>query len=318
MTSLPDIPFTRLALQMTAESTIRLPRFPGSVFRGGFGVSLRRICCALRNQDCRDCMLRGSCLYASVFESSPEGDSGNGYQLSDYPRPFVIEPPFPIDGPISPGESFTFHLTLLGRLIDQLPYFAYAFYQLGKSGLGAGRGKFRIDKVTGAVGAETALVVDGPSERFVGPAPVHSLADLSGNGESPRRISLTFWTPTRIKARNQLTKKISFDLLLKNLLRRASLLAQICTGAAWEIDYRGLIRQAEAIECSRSTLYWLDWKRYSARQKADMRLGGFMGTVSFDGNLAPFLPILRMGEYIHIGKACTFGLGKYEITEGPS
>ena len=37
----------------------------------------------------------------------------------------------------------------------------------------------------------------------------------------------------------------------------------------------------------------------------------FPGTIGKD-TLAEFYPLLQMGEYLHIGKACTFGLGKYE------
>jgi CRISPR/Cas system endoribonuclease Cas6 (RAMP superfamily) len=45
-----------------------------------------------------------------------------------------------------------------------------------------------------------------------------------------------------------------------------------------------------------------------------MNLGGFLGQIVFEGNFGEFYPLLQMGEYLHIGKACTFGLGKYEIT----
>ncbi|MFQ5963839.1 MAG: CRISPR system precrRNA processing endoribonuclease RAMP protein Cas6 [Candidatus Scalinduaceae bacterium] len=38
-----------------------------------------------------------------------------------------------------------------------------------------------------------------------------------------------------------------------------------------------------------------------------------MGTAKFEGNLGPFMQILKLGEYIHLGKGTSFGLGKYEI-----
>ena len=44
-----------------------------------------------------------------------------------------------------------------------------------------------------------------------------------------------------------------------------------------------------------------------------MKLGGFLGRISFKGDLEEFLPVIKAGEYLHVGKACTFGLGKYEI-----
>jgi len=43
------------------------------------------------------------------------------------------------------------------------------------------------------------------------------------------------------------------------------------------------------------------------------RTGGFKGHVTFSGNLIPFLPLLMIGEVIHIGKKTTQGLGRYLI-----
>ena len=44
-----------------------------------------------------------------------------------------------------------------------------------------------------------------------------------------------------------------------------------------------------------------------------MMLGGFIGTISFKGDFKEFVPFILLGEYIHVGKGTSFGLGKYEI-----
>jgi CRISPR/Cas system endoribonuclease Cas6 (RAMP superfamily) len=33
----------------------------------------------------------------------------------------------------------------------------------------------------------------------------------------------------------------------------------------------------------------------------------------YEGDLGPFLPLLRLGELLHVGKHATFGLGRYEV-----
>ncbi len=44
-----------------------------------------------------------------------------------------------------------------------------------------------------------------------------------------------------------------------------------------------------------------------------MSLGGVLGTVTYEGNNSEFIPFLKLGEFIHIGKGTSFGLGRYEI-----
>jgi len=42
-------------------------------------------------------------------------------------------------------------------------------------------------------------------------------------------------------------------------------------------------------------------------------IGGFKGTVTFRGNLAALLPLLYLGEKIHMGSYTTQGLGKFKV-----
>lgn len=92
-----------------------------------------------------------------------------------------------------------------------------------------------------------------------------------------------------------------------------SSLAYFHCGEELNIDYKLLISQAEKIKIKDNNLAWIDWERYSSRQDVRMKLGGFVGTVSYEGDFRDFLPLLVIGQYTHIGKNCTFGLGKYEI-----
>jgi hypothetical protein len=55
--------------------------------------------------------------------------------------------------------------------------------------------------------------------------------------------------------------------------------------------------------------------RYSRRREVTHDLSGFVGEVTFAGELAPFLPYLKLGEYLHVGKNAVFGNGWYEIAK---
>ncbi|MDR2218961.1 MAG: CRISPR system precrRNA processing endoribonuclease RAMP protein Cas6 [Methylobacillus sp.] len=58
---------------------------------------------------------------------------------------------------------------------------------------------------------------------------------------------------------------------------------------------------------------WWHWARYSSRQQRKMVLGGMVGTRKLSGDLTPFLPFLHIGQWLHVGKGATFGLGGYHL-----
>jgi hypothetical protein len=76
-------------------------------------------------------------------------------------------------------------------------------------------------------------------------------------------------------------------------------------------------RRAEGVATRAADLRWVDWERYSACQDGRMKLGGFVGTATFEGELDVFMPLLRLGEVVHVGKGTAFGLGKYRLMEDP-
>jgi CRISPR-associated endoribonuclease Cas6 len=128
------------------------------------------------------------------------------------------------------------------------------------------------------------------------------------------KVTLRFLTPTRIKYEGKLTIDIDFEVVMRNLLRRLSWLAEVHCGEKWELDWKGLIQRAKEIKTVHSDLRRHDWERYSQRQGTRMKMGGFLGEIAFEGDLAEFMPFLKLGEYLHVGKGTVYGLGKYEIT----
>jgi len=118
----------------------------------------------------------------------------------------------------------------------------------------------------------------------------------------------------RISYNNALTANPEFHILVRNLLRRLSLIAYFhCDVDMTQWDFRGIIEMAKEVRVKQNSLRWFDWERYSARQDTRMKLGGFIGDIIFEGNINPFMSLIRVGELIHVGKGTTFGLGKYEV-----
>lgn len=141
----------------------------------------------------------------------------------------------------------------------------------------------------------------------------------SGMSRGPR-LTVTFETMTRLKYQGSLNERPEFHVLVRSLLRRVSSLLYFHHGTKLDMDFRGFISQAEKVRLVAQHTQWVDWERYSSRQDTRMKLGGIVGTVTYEfpdpDLVALFLPWLLLGEYVHVGKGGTFGLGRFDIRTG--
>jgi hypothetical protein len=132
----------------------------------------------------------------------------------------------------------------------------------------------------------------------------------------PDRITLDFLTPTRLKHQGRWVEAgPPFHVLVKTLLGRISSLSYFHCGHKLEADFRGLIDRAGAVRMAPSQTNWQDWSRFSGRQKQRVEMGGLVGQVTYAGDLRDYLPLLALGEWVHVGKGTVFGNGKYVIRQ---
>ena len=140
--------------------------------------------------------------------------------------------------------------------------------------------------------------------------------DTSQENDHANTITISLLTPLRLRFDGHITDKIEFHVLIRNLLRRISSLSYFHCGEKYQVDFKGLIERAGAVKLIKSDIQWFDWKRYSTRQEEWMSLGGVTGTVSYEGDLSDFMLLLRLGEYVHVGKGTSFGLARPSQFEG--
>jgi hypothetical protein len=145
--SLTGFKVSLLRFTLRALESIELPPFSGSTFRGAFGAEFRRIACLPQCNDPATCTIAGHCAYARIFEARPNKEGYTPAGEGGLPRPFVIHPP-PGGGQIvKPGAPFVFHMALVGWAADYVPYFILTWRELGRIGIGRGRGEFRLESV---------------------------------------------------------------------------------------------------------------------------------------------------------------------------
>jgi hypothetical protein len=163
--------FSKYIFSVTPKTTLLLPSYSGSTLRGGFGHAFRRIICAFKDKECADCLLKHQCVYAYVFETPIPADAQIMRKYTAAPHPFILEPSTNSRKSYQKGEDLSFGLTLIGRAVDYLPYFIYAFEELGRIGIGKGRGKYELREV----------VEDVPVAPPVSPSPL--VGEGRGEGE---------------------------------------------------------------------------------------------------------------------------------------
>ncbi len=309
--------FARFRMELEACEALQLPPYKGATLRGAFGSTFKRVVCVRRDGQCAGCLVRAHCAYSYVFETpaaDSEADLARHYTFA--PHPFVMEPPEEARVAYGAGERLSLGLVLIGRAIDYLPYFIHALDEMGQRGLGHGRGKARLARVwtpAAMPAGETAIYAAADAQLQTGSPVYHGPRQVPVTGGALR---LRLATPTRLKDEGRLTPGVDFPLLVRSLLRRTSELARIHCQAPLELDYRGWIERARTVRPLEAALHWHDWERYSRRQETRMKMGGVVGRVAFAGDVEPFMPLVALGQDLHVGKGTSFGLGRYEITTG--
>ena len=291
-----------------------LPEFKGSTFRGVFGRALKNVVCALKRQECADCLLKDKCLYSVVFETPDTSKTTQG-RIAAPPHPFVIEPPSDTITHYKTGDRFGFNLLLFGETNMNLPYYVYAFEEMGKTGMGKRvdgiRGRFTLEEVSSG----NSLIYSNTDRKLRTDKELDNIG-LSETGPCPEKdikINIKFITPVRLKFENRLTAELPFHVLARAMLRRVSSLFNAYDGKEPELDYKGMVKRAEDVGIVKNELQWHDWRRYSFRQDQAMLLGGMTGSVAYAGALGEYLPLIELCSKLHIGKQTTFGLGRFEM-----
>jgi hypothetical protein len=208
----------------------------------------------------------------------------------------------------------------VGEAIEFLPFFVFAVLEAGQVGLGS-----RIDERRGRCEAQTIESLNGwddpqptviytaADEILTDTSVIVSAAQLCQPLPEAGRCSLRFLTPTRLRLKGQLSDQLPFDVLLRALMRRVSAMAYYYCGTSLFFSPADLLEAAAVLERESSSLQWFDWERGSRRQGRRFQMGGVLGTVVYRGEFSPFVEFLRAGEYLHVGKGVSVGLGKFRI-----
>lgn len=278
-----------------------LPPYLGSTVRGILGHCIRDFCCEHLNEKCFRCEKNKECLYVQCF-SNTGGEAGavNSYTL--YVHVHGKEK-------WTTGDMCVFDLTLFGKGVELAGIYLDALQAAERKGWGAAGLPFRLVHVTDP---DTGRVIYAEGRSWIRNLVPHTL------NIAERKASfayLTFDTPLRIVSGGNLFETLPFDMLMKFLIRRISLLTLAYTDFRLEWDEEALLAQARKVRISSEFWKTVPFSRYSMNQKTGkLELPSKMGRVLYEGDLSSFVPMLEVGKYLRIGKGATIGFGHYEVS----
>lgn len=317
------LPIARYRFSARVVDALVLPPYAGSLLRGQFGAALRQLACMTRQPSCTDCPLRATCPYTRIFEASAPAEHPL-QRFSAIPNAYVVEPPAPVIAPepgpaapvLEPGQTLAFHMVLTGSTLEQLPLIIVAWQRALQQGLTKNRSRAELTDVhwVDADGAHHSIwTAEQPRLQAHAASLQLPPMPLSTNG-----LLLHIHTPLRLQHQGKPLRpqQLSVRTLVSAVARRVALVLEFhAAQAQWGAQVPATAVLADQLADQRS-LHWFDWKRFSSRQQQAMTLGGVVGQWHLRGPaeaLASAWPWLWLGQWLHVGKNASFGLGGYRL-----
>lgn len=303
-------PFAEFQVNGIFLSQGSLPPFWGPTLRGGLGYHLKKTVCHVKQKNCPGCIVQKSCAYSYIFEGVAPDNRAFMRLYPNIPQPFVILTSMGDPSQITAGMEFQFGMRLFGRAIELFPYIVYSLLEIGKEGLGKDRIPYRIDSITQPA-CSSVVYKDG--NHCLGGLQKESVGQVPQHLDS--RLTIEFHTPTKLQVGGAQARKISFLDLIKAVNRRLSILSYFYgipfePSDAFSDDWTGV--ESVRVKSDQTRLYEVN--RFSGRQQQKMTLRGLLGRITFEGKVAPYIPILKLAEICHVGKATSFGFGRIKLT----
>ena len=307
------LPIARYRFTSIADEDLPLPHYSGSLLRGVFGAALRRSTCMTGLPKCSECPLYRTCPYPSIFESPPR-ETPLGQRFTEVPNPYVIEPPDFGPTIIKRGETLRFGMVLVGSdTLKNLPLITHAWQRALSHGLGRSRARATLTGIEwcgedarseNVLDQETGTVIPHDASVQIPPCP----ASLKG-------LNLAFVTPLRLQSNGKplRVRELTVRALLLAAVRRSTLMMNLHGGVDPEVEISTLLESSASITDERGGLRWVDWTRYSSRQQQEMTLGGVVGSWKLHGDVEALWPWLWLGQWLHLGKNATMGMGSYTL-----
>lgn len=249
-------------------------------------------------RQCETCFINERCIANNIF--SPKIKPLTNETIEESVSPFIVicddKREF-----INKDEVLTFAMVFFGDTVAYIPTIIRAIKEAGKT-IGLEKNLFELVKVFN----DEEEIIYGDGKFNLSKINLKTVQEYINNrlsiSSEVSRIEII--NPIRFKK----NKKFQDDLVVEdliNLIKRRLITLATLEGKLTEINktFNFRIKNKE--------LRWVEFNRYSNRQRSRMSLGGIIGTVELESVDNAAKELLIAGELIHIGKSTSFGLGDY-------
>lgn len=253
------------------------------------------------------CRLAETCPYGVLFAAS----------LTPRPPYALFVPPGAENGAAGSVE-----LTLFGSAWRLYPWALGALATALRNGVGKKRRSWRVKAVLRVPPGQPPEPLATSGLARLPPDLAPDLLNLALEPYlAPQPVTVLFLSPARLLRDGRLLpgrEPVPFELLIARILDR---FAGLYGSEASEV-LRPEIRAAIEAEAARVPVVedgtrWLEVRDYSARSRSELLLGGKVGRTTYGEGAARFLPILRAGEALHVGKNAASGCGRIQVDLPP-
>ncbi len=340
MTILEQLPLARLHFDLEALESTDVAAYKGDMLRRALLWWLNAYWCPLPTRCREGCCQPDTCMFGKLCEPvvDPAWPADILRLIGNSPPPaYALWDLQDRRKRFEAGMPWGFELVLIGpTALRQIPAIAAAVQDGAEQGMGREKLRSRIygvsaireDPLAGAsayILAEEKPQGDGIRLTWNG----FSLDDIrtdpavisttgADRGAPIRSLRLRFLGPVKIKERGDWVREPRFGPIAEAVVRRLRILSVVHGGGEWpREEYGPLLDLADGVRLDHHETAWVGYDRFS-QSSGKYDVDGFVGQAwySSDADLRPLLPVLRLGQWLHIGKQYVLGCGRYNV-EGP-
>ncbi|KAA0895036.1 CRISPR system precrRNA processing endoribonuclease RAMP protein Cas6 [Oryzomonas rubra] len=208
------------------------------------------------------------------------------------------------------ADDFACTLVLVGKALNHTTEFISAFRSLLANGHNAGHfAAAAISRVESLdFHGNPAVIATGDGAPDLG-----NLVTLDAHGIVDSRcrptdaVGVAFITPLKLAKTGKVMNSFDAGQFVRSLMRRVSALAYYYCGYEMRDNFREYAHVANRIELLEDNFFYADAGRRS------MALSGVMGDGVLNGDFNDLMPFLALGEYLHLGKGASYGMGHYRL-----